>query len=871
MLTFFWSCSTKKNTFSRRVYHNLTAHYNAYWNGKESLKEGELELLTLAQENYTFVLPVFNYGTKENSMSLNPYMDRAIEKATLVIQRHSMYFNDKEYVRWIDDSYLLIGTAYFYKHEYNMAKRTFDYMIKRFQDDPIKYDAMIWLADTYIQLEEWDKAQSLLDLVQSKILKEPVSRNAEARLSAVYADFYIKQNLYNQAIIPLENALSDNQNKLLLTRMEFILGQIYQLNKDYEAATEYYTKVIKHNPPYEMSFNAKINLAQSYDVSTGNSKLVIKKLEKMLKDEKNIEYQDQIYYALAEIAIREGNDTLAIHYYKISVSTSLTNNYQKAISALKLADLYYSYPDYIFAQVYYDSSMMFLPSDFPDYEAIASKTETLTDLVTNILIIHEQDSLQDLARMSEKERNAIIQEFIAAYKEEEKKKKQEEILRQQNLAMTSQSFQTKQNVQRLSGGKWYFYNPSTLSYGYTEFIKKWGNRKLEDLWRIKNKQMISYGYEDEIVEVDTMKSDSTKSFISDPMKPEYYLQNLPMTPELMEASDAMLAEALYKTGYIYKEGIYDYPNAVKTFDEFIDRFPDNEYVLESYYHLYKIYQQQNNEEQLEYIKNLMVREYPDSDYAKIIIDPDYNLVLLAQKNKAASLYEETYQAYMNEQYLMVKIYTDEAISSYAEDKNLIPKFEYLRTLAKGKTDGTDSLVFGLQDIITRYPSHEVTPLAQNILTHLYGSPDIPEQILEDGTIVTSGEEQIEETSPYIYEPDIIHFYILIVNALQVNVNATKVKISDYHMKYHKLDNLTISSVLLDNSRQMITVSSFKNKENALAYYSGIKNSDYVFSNIHPLDYQHFVLSGDNYKTFYQNKDADQYQRFFTKNYLSGTE
>ena len=151
---------------------------------------------------------------------------------------------------------------------------------------------------------------------------------------------------------------------------------------------------------------------------------------------------------------------------------------------------------------------------------------------------------------------------------------------------------------------------------------------------------------------------------------------------------------------------------------------------------------------------------------------------------------------------------------------------------------------------------------------------MPEQIvLEDGTIVTAeeGEEKTEEISPYVYEPDIIHFYIVIVNAIQVNVNATKVKLSDHNMKYHKLDNLTVSSVLLDNNRQMITVSSFKNKENALAYYSGIKSSDYVFSNIHPLDYQHFVLSGDNYKTLYQNKDADQYLRFFTKNYVSGSE
>jgi hypothetical protein len=108
----------------------------------------------------------------------------------------------------------------------------------------------------------------------------------------------------------------------------------------------------------------------------------------------------------------------------------------------------------------------------------------------------------------------------------------------------------------------------------------------------------------------------------------------------------------------------------------------------------------------------------------------------------------------------------------------------------------------------------------------------------------------------------------VVDASKVNVNATKVKISDHNMKFHKLENLTISSVLLDGQRQMITVSNFSNKDKALAYYRGISNNEYVFSGIPADAYSHFVVSADNYRIFYENKDTGEYLRFFDKNYLA---
>ncbi len=859
-----WSCSTKKNTLTRRIYHNLTGHYNAYWNGNESFKEGQAELAKVLKDNYTVVLPVLNYGTAENAASIGPNMDRAIEKASIVIQRHSMYFNNKEYVRWIDDSYLLIGKAHFYKQEYSAARRTFDFVIKRYNDNPISYNAMLWLANTYVQTAEWDKAQALMDLIQSKIDKEAVPQEVVKMLPLVYADFYIKQGKYDQAIPFLESGATVNSNKYIITRIYFILGQIYQLKKQREDAFEYYTDVIHRNPPYEMSFNAKINMAKSYDVTTGSRKLLTKELEKMIKDAKNKDYLDQIYFALAEVALSDKDDTSAVKYLKLSVSKSVSNNYQKAISALTLADLYFTYPDYKNAQAYYDTTMMFLPRDYRDYDQIAYKTSVLTELVKNLSTIQEQDSLQRIARMSESERNKFIDKIIADYREAERKKQQEESLRQHEINSATQDYTLNQNMNRLSGGQWYFYNPSTLSYGYNEFLKRWGNRKLEDLWRLSNKQRVmSFGTGEEVAANDTTAADSLKA--TDPGKRETYLLNLPLTDDQMKASDNMIVEAFYKLGYIYKEGLKDLPKSAESFEELISRYPENAHLLESYYNLYKLYQDLGDQTASEKYKNFILDGYPDSDYAKIIKDPNYNAVLQAQRNKAASLYKETYQAYENEQYRMVQIYSDEAMATYPGHVDLIPKFEFLRALSKGKTDGMDSLAAGLQALVVKYPDNEVTPLAQNILDH------IKNQGLSPAITGNAGEQTATETNetptPYTYAPDMLHFYILIVDGTKVNVNATKVKIADFNQKFYRLENLSISSILLDSQRHMITVSNFPNKDKAMSYYSNIKDNDYVFSSMKPDEFVNFVVSGDNYKIFYQNKSTDIYLKFFNKYYL----
>lgn len=870
-----FSCSTKKNSFTRRVYHNLTAHYNAYWNGNESFKEGLRTLDENVKDNYTMVLPVYKYGTKQDAQSITPNMDRAIEKASKVIQRHSMYFHRKEWVRWIDDSYMLIGKSYLYKKEFSSARRTFEFVTNRFSKEDSRYLAELWLARTYNQNEEFEKSESILDNLNKSIRNGNAPQKLEREFVMVYANFYILQQQYGDAIQYLERAIQLNSKKKNKNRLRFILAQVYQEIGELEKAADMYELVIRKNPPYEMAFNAKINLAKTYDAKSSNRSMIVKKLKKMLKDDKNEEYRDQIYYALAEIYLKDNQMEQGIEYLTLSVARSVSNDYQKSISSLKLAEIHFKQPEYSLAQAYYDTAMQFLPEDYPNYEELQKKTEVLTDLITNLQAIQVQDSLQRMAAMPEDERNAIIDKIIKKIAEEEARQAEMERERRQSLSMLEQTNrQQNRNMQR-SGG-WYFSNPQAVSFGFSEFSKKWGRRKLEDLWRLSNKKLTSFGDEgEEVAAADSTGADSTAvAMETDPKKRDFYLQDLPMTEEQMAESNAVIEDALYNIGYIYKDGLKNNEKSTEAFEELIGKFPEHEHKLQVYYQLYKNYEAVPDQEKADYYKNLIVQDFPDSDYAKIIVDPNYNLVLEAQRNAASQLYENTYKAYKNNQYYLVINNYNEAATKYQESK-LIPKFEFLKAMSLGKIQNLDTLASSLQMLVDSFPDNEVTPLAQDILARLRPDENGNMQ-LEDKPVTGTGDESSGETSGsdteefttvYKTNKDAVHFFMALADASKTNINALKIRISDFNTKFFKTKQLKINSLVFQNDIQIITVGNFENAQQAMDYYDAIINNDYITSQLQNVDESAFTISVDNYPIFYREKNIEDYYKYFNKFYL----
>ena len=861
------ACSTKKNTVTRRWYHNLTSHYNVYWNGKEAMIQAEKDLEASIQDNYHMILPMFNYGTEQESKSVTPLLDRSIEKGSKTILKHSMRFGGKEYVNWIDDAYLLIGKAYFYKQDYFSARRSFSFIMREYEDNPIKYDAMLWLARTYIEMEQYEKSEPLLNLIELDMAEAEtkIPTDVYKYFPLVYADHYIKQEKYSYATDFLYDGIMTIGKKDIKTRAKFILAQVYQEEGELDLASQLYAEVIRRNPTYDMAFQSKINMARAYEADNGDSKTILKYLNRMLRDDKNIDYQDQIYYALAEVAFKDGQDSLQIKYLALSVARSVNNNYQKSTSSLELADIYFAIPEYSLSQAYYDTAVTFLPLDYPNYTEIRNKADKLSELVTNLQVIELQDSLQMLAFMSEAERFIVIDQIIIDLVEEERRAAEQQQL-EQSLASFDQGPQGFTPGTPIGGAKWYFYNNVAMSGGYSEFVRKWGSRELEDLWRLRDKQIISFAPDevlDETLDSLAQAGDTLGIKALDAHNREFYLKDIPFSEEALALSDNAIAEALYNLGLIYAEGLNNTPKSIESYEELIERYPEDPNKLRAYYQLYRLNLDINNLERAEYYKNLIVNDYPESDYAKIIQDPDYFKNQMEQESAVATLYSKTYEAYERGQYFTVIGNADRAIRTYGDSADLIPKFLYLKALSIGRVDVVDSLAAVLKVIISDYPASDVSPMAQDLLDYIAKErPDL-------GTGFASASlEEPELVSPYSYDPGTDHLYLLVVKRAAIKLNAMKVRISDHNKRYFSIRELTINSVLLDDIRYMITVGNFENEEDAMEYFNMISGDVYVFGELGTGNYTETVISMKNYPIFYREKDVDLYEKFFEKNYLN---
>ncbi len=853
----FDSCSTKKNTWTRRAYHNVTCHYNVYWNGMVSLGEGEEMLKEKVTDDYNKVLRVYNYGTKEDAITLNPKMDRTIKKASIGIQRHSMTFGGKEYIKWVKDSYLMMGIAHFYKQDYTSARRVFDFVAKEFDNSPLHYEAIMWLAKTYIQQERFEKAEASLNLLQSKLNDDGFPKSVDGDLPLVYADFYIARDDYNSAIPFLERSLELSNDHYVTTRVDFIIGQLNQMDKDYNNAIKYFKKVVKRNPPYKMAFEAQMNMAECYSEGSGDTKYINKVLNKMAKETKNEEYLDQIYYALAQIALSDGEDTLAINYLRKSVSTSVSDQVQKTTSSLQLADIYFDGGDYNGAQAYYDTAAMSLPKDYPNYDVILNKTEILSQLVQQAQIITLQDSLQRLALMDTVQLYSMIDKLIEEYEDE-----QERIAEEKENGGIQFVDMTRSTSTQPQGGGWYFDNTAALGRGRTEFIKKWGNRKLEDNWRLTDKRTMMQDFEENLTDEDSITiQDSTIVLVTNPRDRQYYLQHIPRTPEQMAVSDSLVIDAYNLLAYLYFEELRDTTMALDTYLNFQQNYPGNKYKLDSWYALYKIFKANNDFEKSDYYSNLIISNYPESNYAKVIQDPDYFIKLSEQKNEVAKLYEKTFKAFNREQYYRVLNYSDRAVELYPEDTTLIPKFLYLRAISLGAVNVADTMYSSLIDLVLEYPSNSIAPLAKSVIKTLqfeYGL-GVP-----DSTLLA--QQEIAEKSIYSFNPEERHLVMILVETEQVNISALKVRISDFDKKYFRLKRLRIKSLMLNDQTTIVTVSNFDSMDDAGNYLLALKNDEYVVSGLQNKNFEIYSISTTNYPIFYRDKGIKGYKEFFDLKY-----
>ena len=863
----FSGCSTEKNTGVTRAYHNVTTRYNVLFNARESYKSGVRKAVQSKQDDYTQMLPLFLYGDEAVVQSVSGDMEASAKKATKAVNLHSIkvkpkvgksgmtpaerkFYDKREFNKYLDECYLLIGKSYVYTGQYFQALQTFNFMETEFPDEKSLYEARLWRAKTLMLDKNLIEAGRLLNELRDDP-DFPDTKALKSELEATLADWYIRQERYDNAIEHLNSALGNNvRNKKTKMRYRYVLAQLYLEQKEYEQASTMFQKVIRMNPPYEMSFNATINRATASKSSGADIRDVRKQLAKMLRDSKNTEYHDQIYYALAEIELYEGNTEKAIEYFQKSAQSSTVNLPQKTKSYLTLGNLFYDRRQYIPAQAYYDSAMVNMQSTYPGYIQISSKAKNLNALAYHIHTIQYQDSVQRVARMSEVDRNKLISGIIAELQLKEQREKEAEAIRMQQYY----SNMSRRNVMADPTAKtqWYFYNPSTVTQGIGEFQVRWGRRTLEDDWRRKNKGTFEIGIASE--NADDAQTEGIRK-IDDAQTSGYYLQNVPLTDSMMRVSHRLIEESLYAAGYIYNTDFSEYAMAVAQYEDLIRRYPQSEYLIASYYYLNQLYTKLNKTAEAEKYRSRLLTDAPESIFAKIILDPTYLDKLAQQKGESEQLYEKTYNSFNNSEYQLVINLANDALEQFPKDV-LTPKFAYLRAISAGRLAGTTEVMRAeMRKITEEYPGTDIAAEAQNVINFIDGEDPVMRQ-----------EEQVERAKAlYTYTETGAFYFGWMVDSKE-NIGLLSFDVQSFIIDKFIDLGLEFETNRIDDRHVLLMVKGLSDYRRAQAYYRTFVMDLEVMKNAR-YDNVTFLISEDNYAILEEDKKIEDYIEFFKKEYL----
>ena len=703
------SCSTQKNTWATRSFHQTKVKYNILYNGNLAYDEGLKAIRDANTDDYSQILnlyPVSNHKAAEASTS---QMDKTIEKCRKCIKLHSIKSkpkrdpkkaSDPKYKLWLKSeefnanmglAWIRLGEAEFHKGDFLGAISTFNYIINHYSNDAdMIAQCQLWIARAYAEMGWQYEAEDMLQRVNIDALTKK-----HARLySAVKADVLLKGAHYHEAIPFVKIAIPYEKRKIYRPRFAYVLGQLYELDGNKSEAIDAYKTVVRLAPPTEMDFNARVRMAEL------GGKNAIRQLRSMTKQSKYQDKLDQLYGAMGNIYLAQKDTAAALEMYEKAIAEATQAGTAKAAVLVRAGDIYYEMRAYEKAQPCYREAVTILSMEHPDYARIQKRSEVLDELVLAYNQAQLQDSLQTLSHKSEEEQRAIVDKIIADLIEAEKADslRQAQEARDIVLGKRGAGPRSVNTTNMLGGGgpqkaEWYFYNPQLIRQGQQEWRRRWGNRPLEDNWRRQNKQVVSTYPEEMMAEgTDTMDLAMDSIVRSAPVetdnhKPEYYLQQIPRTPQDFAASDSLWREAMVVLYYIYRDKVEDESLAEETLRELTERFTGHPCLDEIFEDL-KLHALRNDEVYIAKMRRMLAEQ--------------------------DSLYAATYTAYSKGEYAQVKENKRYAQTEFPQS-NLMPRFLFLNAVSVARTEGQAAFINELQDLVNRYPTTELGSMAKDML------------------------------------------------------------------------------------------------------------------------------------------------------------
>ena len=901
-------CSTQKNTAQSRWWHAFNAKYNTYYNGTLAYIDGSLEKETGNKDNYTEQIPLYTVSNKNSREIGKANFDRAIEKCEKAIHQHSIkrrpewtknrrktakdieWLSRREYNPFLWKAWMLMGRSQFYQGDFESAAATFSYMSRLYATQPAIYGkARAWLAKCYIE-QNWNYDAE--DVIRN-ILRDSIHWRAQKEWDYTFADYYIHTGNAEQAIPYLRKVISHEMRRKQKAREWYLMGQLQASIGNKKEAYKAFRHVIRQNPPYELAFNARIAMTEV--MAKDNAGKMISRLKRMAASDNNKEYQDQIYYAIGNIHLSRKDTLQAITAYEKGNQKSTRNGIEKGVLLLHLGDLYWTKEKFSDARRCYGEAIGLLDKDRKDYQQLANRSKVLDELVPYTDAVQLQDSLQQLARMSEKERNAAIDRVIDALKKKEKEERNrkaeeeaESTLRQDggNLA-NNNNFASSNSPQKNNensantpaNGQWYFYSPLTVSQGKAQFQKLWGKRDNVDNWQRINKTVVANaaGAEEitdeqrdslaQAAEQEELLKQTSDSAVNDPHRREYYLAQIPFTPEQLAESNKLLEDGLYHAGVIFKDKLDNLPLSRKSLLRLVNNHPDYAHLDDAYYHLYLLYSRERKPEMAQTYLQKLKAEYPESQWTTLLSDPYYAENAKRGVQIEDSLYTLTYQAFRDGEYDKVERNAQISRNRFPDGANR-DKFLFIGGLSKLNDGDIKSCLADLKEVVSKYPDSRLSEMAGMTINgvdagrRLYGGKFDLNDVWTRRSIELNDRDSTRQKG-YSPERNASFVFLLAYDPDKTNENQLLFEMAKYNFTSYMARSFDINIEDLEGLHRM-QISGFNSYDEARQYANAVYQQPAIkrlLGNVRA-----YVISEPNLKLLGTSHTYEEYEKFYSKHF-----
>ncbi|QQT27142.1 tetratricopeptide repeat protein [Sphingobacterium spiritivorum] len=707
---------------------NFTSKYNILYNAKRMMADEQKAIARLKKENYQINLTVFDEPTAEGDP--HQLMDSLVQKAYKII-------NSKQESKYVNEAYLIVGRANYMKGSYYTATEYFEYLKKNSAKQPeYRPIAYAWKSRSLLQIGKVEQAVAAVD---SAFMFLDDNESTRSLVNAAKANLLVRTNKSIEAIPYLELASESAKSKVDRLRWKFLLAQLYKQKGEKEKAYQYFSKIARSNVSYDMAFEADLQAAFLQGEKGMKFEDRVKPLKRMLRDGKNEDYKDQIYYEIGNMYYAEGKEEEALAYYKLSLRQLHPSQYQTTETYLTMADQAFDKKQYRIAQNYYDSVATVLPNDYTNIDQLRRKLIYMKDLTQVYEEVAWQDTLLGLAALNDADLQQKLDEYaskslndklleLELQKKDAKKGKKggESQFRRTNL----NDYQV--NKDSYSDGKFYFNNQDAMLLGNSEFKRRWGSRPLSDNWRYSQSSALDLASRTQKAEADTIVSERKK----DKKEPEFdreiwvnnvknrYEKAIPKNQVAYDSIHQIVHDDLIKIGNIYRDYTKDPTEAIKAYENFLDRYPNTPAAAEVYFSLYRMYEGIDKTKSLAY-KNKLITLFPNTIHAHVAQDPYYLDKVKRDKETLDKAYARIFDLYANGDHVAVIQQVDQELQNTEDKQSIVAQLRYLQSLAVGRVGRVDDFVKSLSKIVTDFPNDSlVTPLAKENISFVNKNPDM---------------------------------------------------------------------------------------------------------------------------------------------------